>query len=97
MQNKELKFIEIIKNSLTDSSYLGDDCAYLKDFNLCVSTDSLVEGVHFDLSFISPYALAQKALTVYISDILASGASTKYALVCLFGTLDAACIQEVYK
>lgn len=97
MQNKELKFIEIIKNSLTDSSYLGDDCAYLKDFNLCVSADSLVEGVHFDLSFISPYALAKKALKVNISDILASGAIPKYALVCLCGKLDEDFTKEFYK
>lgn len=97
MQNTELKFIEIIKNSLWDSSYLGDDCAYLKDFNLCVSADSLVEGVHFDFKFISPYLLGKKALKVNISDILASGAKPLYATVCLSGKLDKNFISEFYK
>lgn len=96
MRNTELKFIEIIKNSLRDSSYLGDDCAYLKDFNLCVSADSLVEGVHFDFKFISPYLLGRKALKVNISDILASGALPKYATVCLCGKLNQNFISEFY-
>ena len=50
MQNTELKFIEIIKNSISENSYLGDDCSYLKELNICVITDLLVEGVHFDFN-----------------------------------------------
>ena len=97
MQNKELKFIEIIKNTLSNSSYLGDDCAYLRDLNLCVSADELVEGVHFNFDFISPYILAKKALKVNISDILASGAKPLYATVCLGGKLDENFIKEFYE
>ena len=96
MQNTELKFIEIIKNSLSDSSYLGDDCAYLKDLNLAVSTDLLIEGVHFDFNFISPYFLGKKALKVNISDILASGAEPAYATVSLSGKLSGDFIKEFY-
>lgn len=96
MQNTELKLIEIIKNSLSDSSYLGDDCAYLKDFGLCVSTDSLVEDVHFSFLTTSATLLARKALKVNISDILASGAKPKYATVCLSGKLDEKFIEEFY-
>ena len=97
MENTELKFIEIIKNSLLDSSCLGDDCAYLKDLNLCISTDALVEGVHFDFNFISPYLLAKKALKVNISDILASGAKPMYATITISGKLDEKFIEEFYK
>lgn len=97
MENTELKFIEIIKNSLLDNSCLGDDCAYLKDLNLCISTDALVEGVHFDFNFISPYLLAKKALKVNISDILASGAKPMYATITISGKLDEKFIEEFYK
>ena len=96
MQNTELKFIEIIKNSLSDNSYLGDDCACLKELNMCVSTDLLVEGVHFDFNSISPYLLGKKALKVNISDILASGAKPMYATVALSGKLDENFIREFY-
>lgn len=97
MENTELKFLEIIKNSLSDNSYLGDDCAYLKDLNLCVSTDLLIEGVHFDFNFISPYLLGKKALSVNISDILASGANPEYATISLGGKLNKEFIREFYK
>ncbi len=96
MQNTELKFIEIIKNSLSDSSYLGDDCAYLKDLNLSVSSDLLIEGVHFDFKFITPYFLGKKALKVNISDILASGSKPLYATVSLSGKLSKNFIKEFY-
>lgn len=96
MQNNELKFIEIIKNTLSDNSYLGDDCAYLKDLNLCVSADSLIEDIHFSLVTTTPFLLARKALKVNISDILASGAKPKYATVCLSGKLNKNFISEFY-
>ena len=94
--NKELQFIQIIKNSLTDNSFLGDDCAYLKDLNLCVSSDSLVEDIHFSFSTTNPTLLAKKALKVNVSDILASGALPKYATVCLSGKLNENFIKEFY-
>ena len=97
MQNKELKFIEIIKNTLSNSSYLGDDCAYLADLNCCVSADTLAEGVHFNFDFITPYILAKKALKVNISDVLASGAKPLYATICLSGKLDENFISEFYR
>lgn len=96
MQNKELKFIEIIKNSLSDNSYLGDDCAFLKDLNLCISSDMLIEGVHFDFKYTTPALLARKALKVNISDILASGAYPLYATVCLSGRPDEDFIEKFY-
>lgn len=96
MENRELKFIEIISKTLSDNSYLGDDCAYLADFGLCVSADSLVEDVHFSFKTITPYLLGKKALKVNISDILASGAKPKYATICISGKLDEDFIKEFY-
>ena len=64
--NKEFEFLEIISNTLSDSSYLGDDCAYLNDYQLAISSDSLIEDVHFSLEYMNAYEIAQKAFLVNI-------------------------------
>ncbi len=79
---KELDFIEIIKKQ-TDNGFLGDDCAYLKDLGIVVTQDNLVEDVHFKLNWCTPYQLGYKAVTVNISDILASGAKPAYITIAL--------------
>lgn len=79
---KEKDFITIIKNKL-NSEYIGDDCAYLKEFNLVITQDSLVEGVHFKKELISPYQLGFKSAMVNLSDIAASGAKAKYLTISL--------------
>lgn len=66
---KELEFIKTIKNTLKDSSYIGNDCADLKDCGLFVTQDTLVEDVHFKLSTTTPFQLGQKAVAVNISDL----------------------------
>ena len=95
--SKELKFLDIISKTLDNSTYLGDDCAYLKEYNLAISSDSLIEDVHFSLSFMTPYEIAKKAMLVNISDILASGAIVKYATINLSGKLDEKFIEEFYR
>lgn len=80
---KELEFIEIIKNTLSKSSYIGDDCAYLKDLGIVITHDSLVEGVHFSREFSSHYDLGYKSMMVNLSDIFASGAKPKYLTISL--------------
>lgn len=94
--NKELKFLKIISNKLSDSSYLGDDCAYLDEYKLAISSDSLIEDVHFSLQFMNTYEIAKKALLVNISDILASGAKPICATINLSGQLDEEFIEEFY-
>lgn len=79
---KEKEFISIIKNTLK-SEYIGDDCAYLKDFGIVVTQDSLVEDVHFLRKKITPFQLGYKSVMVNISDIAASGAEPKYLTVSL--------------
>jgi thiamine-monophosphate kinase len=75
---------------------IGDDAAVLKppDGRMLVTMDMLVEGVHFDLSFISPFNLGAKAMAVNISDIAAMGGRPRYALVSL-GATDSTTDQEV--
>ncbi len=94
---KEELFLNIISNTLKNSEFLGDDCAYLPEFNLVVSSDALVEDVHFNLKTISPYQLGKKALLVNISDILASGAKPEYLTITLSGSLDENFIKDFYK
>ncbi len=95
--NKEEKFLNIISNTISDNSFLGDDCAYLKDYNLVVSQDTLVQDVHFRLNTISAFNLGKKALLVNISDILASGAKPEYLTVSLSGNFNERFIKDFYQ
>ena len=64
---------------------IGDDAACLQVPNsqeLLVSTDTLVEGVHF-LGDWDPYQIASRALRVNISDIAAMGAIPCWVLLAL--------------
>lgn len=80
---RELDFIEIIKNTLADNSYIGDDCAYLSDIGIVITHDSLVEDIHFSVKFSTPYMLGYKSVMVNLSDIFASGALPKYLTISL--------------
>lgn len=95
---KEQDFINIIKNQI-GNEYIGDDCAYLKDLGIVVTQDSLVEDVHFKLAWCTPYQLGYKAVTVNISDILASGAEPKYITIALSlpANIDENFVEEFYK
>ncbi|MCI7309943.1 MAG: AIR synthase related protein, partial [Prevotella sp.] len=60
------------KNTSTQYG-IGDDCAVLNypDKEVLVTTDMLMEGVHFDLTYIDMEHLGHKAAQVNISDIFA--------------------------
>lgn len=64
-----------VKQSSTLKS-IGDDAAVLdfKDKKAIVSTDLLIEGVHFDLSYMPLRHLGYKAVVVNVSDICAMNA-----------------------
>ena len=79
---KEKEFISAIKQIL-NSEYIGDDCAYLKDLEIVISQDSLVEDVHFKRQFITPYQLGYKTVMVNLSDISASGTEPAYVTISL--------------
>ena len=68
--------LEIIKG-------IGDDAAYWKsgDFGYCVTSDTLVENVHFKLMYFSADKLGEKAVAVNLSDIAAMGANPMGMLI----------------
>ena len=63
-------------NNKTTILGIGDDAALLdfKEKTVVVSTDLLVEGVHFDLSYMPLKHLGYKAVVVNLSDIYAMNA-----------------------
>ncbi len=65
---------------------IGDDAAVLEDDRnsaQVVTTDALVEGVHFDRSFVPPAAVGHRALAANLSDLAAMGARPRAALLSL--------------
>ena len=78
-QNIELQNPETIKG-------VGDDCAVLKysdDKDILVTTDLLMEGVHFDLTYLPMKHLGYKSAMVNLSDIYAMGGMPKQITVSL--------------
>lgn len=63
----------------------GDDCAALRwpSGSVVVSSDAMVEGVHFDMQWTEPEDLAWKSLASAVSDLAAKGAEPVGALVTL--------------
>lgn len=96
---REAAFLEIINSTLTDSSFIGDDCAYLKEYGLTVTQDTLVEDVHFTLSTISPYLLGKKSVNVNLSDIAASASQPLFITVSLSlpSEIEESFVKEFYK
>lgn len=63
---------------------IGDDAALLRtDSETVVTTDALVEGVHFERDWITPRRLGARAFRVASSDIAAMGAAPRYILLSL--------------
>ncbi|MFL5346837.1 MAG: thiamine-phosphate kinase [Hyalangium sp.] len=63
----------------------GDDCAVLAPSRgaLCVTTDAVVEDVHFTRALFSPEDIGHKALAVNLSDLAAMGATPRWFLCAL--------------
>jgi len=65
---------------------IGDDAAALKlsaSHTLLITTDLLLEGVHFDLSYADFYSLGWKSASVNLSDIAAMGGIPRFCLTAL--------------
>jgi thiamine-monophosphate kinase len=75
------QFIELNQTSTVKG--VGDDAAVIdyKDEQTVISTDMLVEGVHFDLSYVPLRHLGYKSVIVNLSDVFAMNAVPKQILV----------------
>lgn len=77
------KDIKLTNNS---SAYgVGDDCAVMHypDTEVLITTDMLMEGVHFDLTYITMQELGYKAAMENISDIFAMNGTPRQMTVSL--------------
>lgn len=108
----EFGLINLIKNITdiqTDSPNLksdllmgiSDDAAVFKptaDKVQIFTTDAMVEGVHFDLTYSSMQHLGWKAMASNISDIAAMGGEPRYALItlCLPQKISVEMVEEFY-
>jgi thiamine-monophosphate kinase len=76
---------------------IGDDAAVLNvpdDSQLVVSTDSLVEDVHFLLDRVAPIILGRKAMRVNLSDLAAMAARPLFSLLSL--TVPKKCRSQLF-
>ncbi len=73
--------IELTNKS--SSKGVGDDAAVIDNgnFQTVISTDALVEGIHFDLMYMPLKHLGYKSVVVNLSDIYAMNAQPKQVLV----------------
>jgi thiamine-monophosphate kinase len=84
----ELALLEILRKRFVKKSSgvvlgIGDDAAVVRPENsyMLFSTDMMVEGVHFDLSWTTPYQLGFKLVSVNVSDIFAMGGRPRFLLL----------------
>ena len=78
---------------------IGDDCAIIDpnpEEHLVLTTDMLVEDVHFCRLWHPPYELGRKSVAVSISDIAAMGATPRYVFIsiCLPDSIDTRWLQQ---
>lgn len=60
----------------------GDDCAAVRgEARLLLTTDALVEGVHFEPGWLEPEEIGAKAVLVNLSDIAAMGGVPRFLLL----------------
>jgi thiamine-monophosphate kinase len=79
---------------------VGDDAAVVRggSGDLVLTTDGLVQDVHFELGSIAPRDLGAKAITVNVSDVAAMAASPRFAVsaLTLSDRVDAAWTMELF-
>ncbi|PKP39409.1 MAG: thiamine-phosphate kinase, partial [Bacteroidetes bacterium HGW-Bacteroidetes-15] len=97
----EFKLIEILTNNIKikqDSTVLGvgDDAAVIdpKGKKVVVTTDFLLEGIHFDLTYHPLKHLGYKAVVVNLSDVYAMNATPTQITVSI-GVSKRFCLEDI--
>ena len=93
------EFVELYNDS--SKKGIGDDAAVIKynnDKSTVVTTDMLVEGVHFDLTYVPLKHLGYKAVMVNLSDICAMNAYPKQITVSIAASnrFSVEALEELY-
>lgn len=91
----------VLLNNESSICGIGDDAAVIKytdGKHIVVSTDMLIEGVHFDLTYCPLKHLGYKAVSVNVSDIYAMNAMPRQILVsiALSNRFSLEAIEELY-
>jgi thiamine-monophosphate kinase len=93
----ETAFLERLRARLPPApegqEWIGDDAAVLEG-GLLLTTDALVEGVHFDLRWCAASDVGWKALAVNLSDLAAMGGTPRAAVAALVVPPDRAGLAE---
>ncbi|GMT48426.1 MAG: thiamine-monophosphate kinase [bacterium] len=84
----ELEILERLRKRFPSRSEdvivgIGDDAAALdiQGRTLLISTDTMTEGIHFDLTLVTPYQVGFKLVSSNVSDIFAMGGRPKWSLL----------------
>jgi thiamine-monophosphate kinase len=105
MEQSEVELVRAIRRVLSGQAPgvvvgVGDDAAVVEPgmYQGVLTTDLLIEGVHFELGSTAPHDLGHKAVTVNVSDVAAMGAVPRYGLasVGLPASVESAWVMELY-
>ena len=105
MELSEVELVRAIRKVLSGRAPgvvvgVGDDAAVVdpRPHPGVLTTDMLVEGVHFEIGVTSAHDLGHKAITVNVSDIAAMGGSPRFGLACVAVSpqLEASWVMELY-
>ncbi len=84
----ELEILERLRRRFPSRSEdvivgIGDDAAALdiQGHTLLISTDTMTEGIHFDLALVTPYQIGFKLISSNVSDIFAMGGRPRWSLL----------------
>lgn len=84
----ELALLETLRKNFTKKTVglvlgIGDDAAVIspRGKQTLLATDMMVEGVHFDLDWTTPYQAGFKLVSVNVSDIYAMGGRPRFLLL----------------
>lgn len=86
---KEKEIIEFLKRNFKTKKAIvgiGDDCAvieYNRDYYMILTTDTIVENVHFEKEKFNWYQIGKKAMAVNLSDICSMAGIPQFALISL--------------
>ena len=103
----EFNFIRQIQNNTiynpnTVVYGIGDDCAIYKteqNTEQLISTDTMVEGIHFSFHYMKPYDVGYRLMTANLSDVAAMGGIPRQIVLSLAvpDHIDTAILDEIYR